>query len=971
MKKKMSNGKYWATFGPIAAVLVGTIIASSMVAEYYSQSLDWVLGRGDVVIDNATQELDTHYYTLDYSKDPDGRLKAQAHGADVTEKICDEGITLLKNDGALPLAKKEKITPFGFRYLNPIYGGIGSGRVDVQDYFSKLEPVMNEYFDVNELMVSGMRNAQVQYLTPNGYTTRQETKGEYDGATDQIAEYNPNIYMPFIGDYKTGIVFIGREAGEGGDLYNKPYIDGTPHQLALSQYERETIEFAKNNCDKVILVINTSNALELDEFQKDAKINGIIWMGQPGSRGFRSLAKILCGEVNPSGKTVDIYAVDAFSHPSSQNFGDHTYGNAEVKYVEYEEGIYVGYRYFETAGDLGVIDYDAAVTYPFGYGMNYDDDKVTQALSSVTYENGSVTVKGSIANASTKYDVKEVVQIYSNPAYHEASGIEKSTRNLVAFEKYEVKKGETKNFEITFSEEHLLSYDYRGYYADGGSYVLEEGDYGIILGKDSHNKWGESTIHVANTKAFTDATPKNGATAVGKRSDDAKVAKNLYARSNEYMETTDCVNLTRKNMKSTFPTESNGKTMPQKNLDIYNACDLDTLTYKDRIEAKFGTAKPKAGANNGLTLSSFRGLDFNDPLWDSLLDNLVYEGDGNKQLLGLIGKAAYASGALDVIGKPATTDVDGPQGLSKVSPVNAYMAEAILGATWNRELAKEMGDAVGSEMLAHTRVGWYAPAMNTHRNPFAGRNYEYYAEDPFLAGEMATATVAAAGQKGVLTYIKHFAVNDQETNRKKITTWATEQAMREIYFKPFEMCVKHAECDLKYNKALGNGTFELTTKRIKATLGVMSSMNSVGDTLACMNYALQQDMLRDEWGFQGTLLTDSLDTTYSLDAAVEGGTNLWLWYERNNFKDVGNAVTQWAIRDAVHHIGYSYANSLIMDEVAPGGSVHYTTSPWRFLVLGIEIALAIGPAVIVGIGIYRAVDSKKHPEKYKRKGEKA
>ncbi|MBQ2070551.1 MAG: glycoside hydrolase family 3 C-terminal domain-containing protein [Bacilli bacterium] len=970
----MSNFKYRVIFGPVAAVLVGAIVAAAVASDIWSQTLDWVLGRGEVVVNNTgDQEINSSYYELSFDKTPEGRVAARDHGADVTEKIADEGITLLKNDGTLPLAKGSKVTPFGYRYLNPIYGGTGSGRVIVEDYFSKLEPMMNEYFDINELMVNGMKNSKVQFLTVDGYSEKDPgaDKGEYDGATEAIAEYNPNIYMPFVGDYKTGIVFIGREAGEGGDLVNKAYPDGTPHQLSLSVYEKGAIEFAKANCDKVIIVINTSNALELGDLENDPKVNSIVWASQPGSRGFKSLVKVLTGEVNPSGKTVDIYAKDAFSHPSTKNIGDHTYGNTDAKYVEYEEGIYVGYRYFETASDLGVIDYDESVVYPFGYGMNYDDDKLTQTLSSVEYNNGNVTVKGTITNASTSYDMKEVVQIYSNPAYNPSSGIEKATRNLVAFEKYEVKKGETKNFEITFSEERLLSYDYKGYYSTSGSYVLEGGDYQIILGKDSHNRWGDSVINVPATKAYTDEATKNGAVAVGKRSDDSKVASNLFPKSNAYMNGTDCVNLTRANMAGTAQTTSDGKTMPAGDLEDYNACDKGTLTYMDKIEAKFGANKPKAGANNGLTLSSYRGVDYDDPSWDALLDQVVYEGDGNKELLALIGKAAYASGALTSIGKPATTDVDGPQGLSKVSPVNAYMAEALLGATWNKQLAKEMGDAIGNEMNCHTRVGWYAPAMNIHRSPFAGRNYEYYSEDPFLSGEMATATVSAAGAKGVLTYIKHFAVNDQETNRKKICTWANEQTMREIYFRPFELCVKHAECTLNYNKANADGTFTYSSKTIKATLGVMSSMNSIGATFACMNYAMQQDMLRGEWGFQGSLLTDSLDTTYSLDSAVEGGTNLWLWYERNNFKDISNVTTQWAVRDAVHHIGYAYANSLIMNNVAPNGSVTYKTSPWRYMVLGIELALGAGALAIVGIGVYRTIDEKKHPEKYKKRGEKA
>lgn len=724
------------------------------------------------------------------------------------------------------------------------------------------------------------------------------------------------------------------------------------------------LAFAKKTCDNVIVIINTSNTLELGDLQKDDEVDAILWIGQTGSRGFKSMAKILTDEVNPSGKTVDLYARDMLSHPSVRNLGDHTYGNADVKYVEYEEGIYVGYRYFETAAAVGAIDYDSSVVYPFGYGLNYDDDKVTQTLSSVEYKDGTITVKGSITNASTNYDVNEVVQIYFTAPYSQASGIQKASKELVAFTKVNVKKGATKDFTVTFTDEEMASYDYKGYYHEAGSYVLEGGDYTIVLGQNSHDEWGSKTINVSDTLVYTDGTAQNGGKAVGKRSSDVVEANNLYDESNKYMDSTDCTNLTRDNFKGTFPTTSDGKTMPDYALANYKACDEGTLSYQKEIEEEFGTKAPVSGAKNNLVLSEFRGLDYNDAKWEQLLDQLVYSGDAAGQLKSLIGKAAYASGALDVIGKPATTDVDGPQGLSKVTPVNAYMGEAVLGATWNTELAKKMGEAIGDEMLAQTRVGWYAPAMNIHRTPFAGRNYEYYSEDAVLSGKMAAATVAAAGEKGVVTYIKHFAVNDQETNRKKVTTWANEQAMREIYFKPFEICIKEAECTINYNERSYEGELTYTSKKIQATMGVMTSMNSIGSTFACMNYTLQKKMLRDEWGFVGTTLTDSLDTTYSLDSAVMGGTNLWLWYERNNFADMESAYMQNAIRDAVHHIAYSYANSLIMQDVAPSASMRYRTSPWRYLEFLIELVFFSTAVTLITIDVVRRVDEKKHPDKY-------
>lgn len=987
-KIKMSNKKFRFILIPIVAVLAVLIVVFNILCAYWAQTFDWVLGRGEVQQSGGAEGVDAKYYEDKYTHDSTGKLQARDAAADVTEAICDEGIVLLKNDGALPLSEKEKVTPFGYRYISPIYGGVGSGRIEVEDYFSKLEPVMQEYFDVNATVVDEMKGSDEKYLTETGYETDDEDKGDYDGATTPIAEYDPSIYKSSdIGDYKTGIVFIGRNGGEGGDLKTTGYYDSTAHQLQLSRYEKQTIEFAKNNCDKVIVVLNTANALELGELEADPEINGIIWVANVGSRGFKSMAKILTGEVNPSGKLVDIYAADAKSSPAFANFGDFTYaGDDGIKYLEYEEGIYVGYRYYETADAvIEDYDYDAEVVYPFGYGLNYDDDKVTQELVSVTYdqEAGTVEVKGVITNTSERYDVKEVVQIYAAPPYYaDGSGIEKAAKNLVAFGKYEVAKAtqsspETTEFTITFPAEELASYDYKGYYSENGSYVLEAGEYGIYLGKDSHNSWGSDTIEVSKTLVYADETTSADAEAVGKRDSDAVLAENKFNDVNSYMEATEdshaagyetdayCTDLTRADFENTFPTANNGKTMPSAAHDVFTSWQINRdLSYKDRLEAKYGTTAPVSKADNGLKLSEFRGLDYDDPKWDKLLDQIDYGAD---DLKSLIGKAAYASGALASVGKPATTDVDGPQGLSKVGQCNAYQAEIILASTWNKDLARRMGEALGAEALTQTRVGWYAPSMNIHRTPFSGRNYEYYSEDPLLSGKMAAETVSGAATYGVVAYIKHFAVNDQELNRKAVCTWANEQTMREIYLRPFEICVKEAKATLKYlEHDEQNDTYTSATKEINATLGVMSSMNCIGALWASEHYVLLKDVLRGEWGFRGTVISDSMESGDfgTLDAAVQAGNDLWLWYTRNNFKDMTSPHMQWAIREAVHNICYSYANSLIMQDVAPGGTVTYGISTWQIIQIVVNIVLALAVAALIAWIVIRTLDEKKYPEKY-------
>ena len=981
---RMSNRKFRYIVIPIAAVIVCLIVAFNILCAYWAQTFDWVFGRGDAIQSGGVQGLDTQYYDSDYGRDTQGWQQARDAGADVTEAICDEGLVLLKNDGTLPLAKKAKVTPFGYRYVSPIYGGVGSGRITVEDYFSRLEPVMNEYFDVNTVVADKMKSAKETYLGDTGYETSDEDRGEYDGATALIAEFDPSVYAAAdIGDYKTGIVFVGRNGGEGDDLKTTKYFDGTEHQLQLSEYEKRTIEFAKKNCDDVIVIVNSANALELGDLERDPEINGILLVGGTGSRGFKSMAKILTGEVNPSGKLVDIYAADATSSPAFANFGDRTYaGDDNIKYVEYEEGIYVGYRWYETAyAVIPDYDYDAEVVYPFGHGLNYDDDKVTQTLTSVIYdpEAGTVEVKGSVTNASEKYDVKEVVQIYFDlPYYAGGSGIEKAAKNLVAFEKYEVEKGDTFDFTITFPAEDMASYDYRGYYSENGSYVLEAGEYDIVLGKDSHDEWGSAPVTVQKTLVYADESTVADAEAVGKRSSDAEEANNKFDDVNAYMDATAaaheegyetddyCVSLTRKDMANTFSTASNGKRMPTAAYDVFRAWQIDRdLSYKDRIEAKCGTAAPTSRAETDYALSEFRGLDYDDPKWDKLLDQIDYDAEDLKTL---IGKAAYASGALASVGKPATTDVDGPQGLSKVGNCNAYQAEIVLASTWNKALARAMGEALGEEALAHTRVGWYAPAMNIHRTPFSGRNYEYYSEDPYLSGAMAAQTVSGAATYGVIAYIKHFAVNDQETNRKAVCTWANEQAMREIYFRPFEKCVKEAKIELKYlSYDEATDTYTSATKEMNGALGVMTSMNCIGALWASEHYALLKDVLRGEWGFRGAVISDSMESGDfgTLDASVQAGNDLWLWYVRNNFTSTSDPHMRWAIRETVHNICYAYANSLIMQGVAPGGTVTYGISAWQIIQIIVNILLALVLAALIIWVVLRTLDEKKHPDKYK------
>ncbi len=555
MKRKMSNRKFKAIMIPVICFLVILGMGITGAAEHFAPSLDNYLGRGERYIvggANYAQE-DTDYYNQIFPLSQQGKIDSSHAAYLVAEELSDEGEVLLKNDGVLPLAQDDKATSMGYRYINPIMTGTGSGAATLlQDFVIRPKDAITKYFSLNEKMDSVLNAADPVYATAKGYKTAADNNGTFSGATASVGEFSPDIYNPGdIGDYKTALVFIGRQGGEGGDLQMTPYYDNSGkaiafHHLQSMPYKKEMLTFAKVTCEKVIVIINSPNPMELGELQDDSDVNAILWVGTTGSRGFESMGKILCGQINPSGRLVDTYYRDFMADPTFNNYGMFYYSNdsefthrdAEggeaAHFVEYEEGIYIGYKYYETRF-TDETEYAKAVVYPFGYGLSYNS-QVSQTLHSVTYDesSGTVTVKGVVVNESPTWDVKEVVQIYFDPHYDaEGSGIEKASKNLVAFTKVSAAKNSSQDFELTFSVEDMASYDHKGYYTNGaGSYVLEQGDYGICLGKNAHDSWAQDSIHIDKTVVYYDgaalSAPVDGCDYVGKRSSDLETATNQY-----------------------------------------------------------------------------------------------------------------------------------------------------------------------------------------------------------------------------------------------------------------------------------------------------------------------------------------------------------------------------------------------------------------------------------------------------------
>lgn len=973
---RMSNKKFRTIMVPVVSLLAAVATIASITASQYSASLDFAFGRGEkhVATAEGISKEDTTFYSHNYADAKASRAAA----CDVVEEVEEQGATLLKNkDNVLPLQKKAKVTPFGYRFISPYYGGTGSANINPDDDFViNAKKALGDYFTLNNDVVSKMESS-----------TPVTMKGDGENEPTDLTEYDGDIYKGLESSCadSVGIVYIARPGTEGYDLLStKPYDDGTLTQLELTTREKAAIEFAKANCQSVVVLLITPNIMEVSSLQNDDGIDAILWPGLPGATGYKSISRILDGEVNPSGKTSDLWYADFEADPTYANHTTSAYSNAVEKgpdcYMEYDEGIYFGYRYYETryATDnefsvFGVTKtYDDAVIYPFGYGLNYEDDKVTQTFDSLSYRNGEIELHGTIKNSSS-LAVDEVVQVYYGGEYHNG-GIEKSAKNLLGFEKYHVEAGKEKSFTLTFDEEELVSYDHKGIYTDSGSYVLESGEYKFYLGKDSHDSWGEKSINVPETKVYASSAKKG--TPVGKRASDSTAVSNLFDTLNQYEKDGEMTTMSRSDMAATFPKEGKEKPMSEKVLAALKVIDYktDSIVGDQEGSSIYQAKDPTTNANNGVTLSALRGLDYDDPLWEDLLDNLDFSSD---QISSLITYGLYQTAKVDSIGAVSTNDHDGTAGLTATwggndelaamfgttsNPVTAccYPCAPIQAATFNREVMKKMGEMIGEEAIANDVSGWYAPGLNLHRTPYGGRNFEYYSEDPVLTGKISAATVGGAFTKGGLyAYIKHFALNETDMNRSSVCVWANEQVCRELYFKAFEICVKEAKGEVTY---YNSNTKQKETKTVNACRGLMTSMNYIGVESPTNSYNLLTKVLRDEWNFEGMVITDFTSGTYrDKNVGYRVGNDIWMAMKKYDL-DFSSATSKWAARKAIKNICYAVVNSNAYEYVAPGAYAWYDMSPWTKLLIGFDVTLGVLAAGGIVWMVLREMKGRKHPE---------
>ncbi len=1019
-KKKMNSRKFTLIWTPILAVLLAVLLVGNVLAYSAAATIDAYMGKGErhVQVPEGSKDWDTEFYTPAAATPDQARENAEA----VAERVGDEGEVLLKNNGVLPLAEGSTVAPFGYAYLNPAYSGTGAGAADTSNNVSP-EAALTEFFTVNNAAVDKMKAAQVVNLTEAPGTAQANINTGLLSSDSTIYGYDPAIFQGIEDTLhgSTGLVFITRQGNEGADKKMDGYSDGTPHYLALSEMEKETIRFAKESCEKVVVILVSSNAIELSplmsgEYEADA----ILWVGNPGARGFRSMAKILCGRVNPSGRLVDTYAADFTKDPTYQNMGEFSFSNVSFVnpsmierpgetinafYIEYQESIYSGYRYYETAAVMderfvyGALDgrggmtQAGAVCYPFGYGLSYTD--FTQEIVDFTDDGETITVTVAVENTGDTAG-KDVVQIYYTAPYTELDQeyrIEKSAVNLAAFGKTGLlQSGQREEVTLSFAREDMASYCYTRDNGDGttGCYVLEAGSYTVSLRANSHDVLDSRDVTVMATEWFDNTNPRqterdaqsardeNGQPldypAAG--ADEAfRAATNQFQDSSDYMLRESNL-LTRADWENTFPVMAEGRTKEAS--DIIKQAVEDSFAFDYATDPKLGNVEgsevyteemPVSGADNGLTLSALRGKDYHDPLWDDLLDQIDYETE-IADIQALLFTAGYQTGKLDSIGKPATTEQDGDTGL-KIGDLAtcAWMSKPVVASTWNTDLIYEMGCAVGQEALTDGLNGWYAPGMNIHRSPFAGRNLEYFSEDPVLTGKLAAALISGCGDQGLYCFVKHFAVNDQESNRQYfLATWADEQTMREIYLRAFEIAFKEARMSVKY---ISDDQGTVSIRVMPAATGVMTAQSCIGSTICFAHYGLLTGVLREEWGFNGSVITDLYFVLepWLRDKMIRAGGDLYLMMNMEQMRvpaeDCDSATARSLIREIIHHIGYMEVNSSVMNHTAPGAIVTYDTSPWVYLLIGIDVVAGVFIVLMTVLIVRRRADNRTHPEKYR------
>ena len=981
MKKKGS--KLWTALTAVLAVLLVVCIIAIPVTNGLSTSIN-------IALKADTQKIipdpnATIYFWSDYDDEAD----LVAFEKQLCRDIEAEGAALLVNrDNTLPLAAGTKFTPFSQSSFNLLYGGTGSGQVSADDAIS-LKAAIDGAFGDNSVNPEQWKfYAGAGYKRVNADTTGGN-QAQYRINEVPWSEYSDALKGTWSQYGDVALVVLARSGGEGADLPSglpelEPYMtDGDYLRLCKEEIEMlENLEQLKEQgtFKKIVVLLNSSNTLQLD-FVDDYGIDAVLWIGDVGMTGITAVADILAGTVNPSGRIVDTFLKDNHSSPAMQNFGAYPYtngasydvataqnntdpgiGKCNQDYVVYQEGIYVGYRYYETRyedyvlgqGSAGEYDYSADVAFPFGYGLSYTTFEYSNF--SVQEQGDTFQVEVDVKNTGA-VDGKHTVQIYFQSPYTQYdidNQVEKAAVELCGFDKKFIAAGDTEHFTITVEKEDLTSYDHM----NAKTYILEDGDYYFTVGKDAHDAVNNI---LAAKGADQGRMTAAGDTGLASKWNNPTFDKTTYAVSsvtglpitnlfdnadlNKYEgdDGQDITYLSRSDWTGTFPSTVSLKITEQMWKDGLSHDEADRLAIIENMKTLYWSdvaAMPPMGVDNGLTAAMFTEKDIDDPDWMKLVQQIPY-----KEMTQIIYNGFHQTMAAPSISLPGTLDENGPQGftmgLTGGSSAMAYTSEDVMAATFNRELIENMGKCIGEDFLhaagsdGTVYSGIYGPGANIHRTPYCGRNFEYYSEDGWLAGEVAAVEVAAIQDRGVYVFTKHFALNDQEEGRYGISTWSNEQAIRELYLEGFEGSV-----------AKGGG------------MGVMSSFNRLGVTWAGAHRGLMTGILRDEWGMKGAAITDCSMFALYMDyrMGLLAGQDIWdgLSMRMATLDGLENdPVIVSACQTALKRISYSITHSHAMNV---GSATIIPITPWWQMTLYAVTAVV---AVLTAGSVFMLIRSKK------------
>lgn len=980
------------TRSAVTAVVLVIALILTLVINAFSSWIDTWLGRGAMTV-TETSGLTGDYISFNAKTNEEARDNAAA----ITQLTAEEGMILLRNDdGALPISPASKITVLGYKaWHNNMSGGE--------------DPATTE----NAISLGlGLENAFETNASVNALYA--STRSDFDDPASTFAPVEASF-----SEYGTAVVVIARNSGEGNDQVRVKDDGGVMRNgLELVTAEYRLIDYASKHSDKVIVVINSANTMELPWLDPNdpgysggmytdpasgiaydfSGVKAAIWAGCCGSQGGTALARILNGEVNPSGHTPDIYVKNLEDEPTFVNFGNYEYRNgtsldtylgASVYFVEYEEGIYIGYRYHETAaaeakkGNYAGYDYDSAVLYPFGYGLSYTTFEMAYEgtpsydAASDSYTFGvKVTNNGSVAG-------KGVAQIYVSQPW-ENGQVEKSHVQLVAFGKTKLlHPGESEVLTLTALRDYFTNYDYQ----NARAYTLDAGDYKFYLSENSHS-W--ATISDGDSsKVWTHNIPSKivyNESGAGKRTTDLIVATNAMDDETNYKfrsytegSTGDGFihTMSRADFARSFPTAPAGEDLivsdPRaiKQIEIYDvwAEDQNPITEMPAVNTD----------ETAYTLVEMRGVDYDDPKWDDYVNQFTLESMAMMFMNGGWNELADTDN-----GVPVSYDADSPYGfyagMLKISqyPHNIwYCGAPMVSATYNLDIARELGYAFAEEAWLFKQddgqpvTGLYGYGSNTHRSAFGGRNYEYYSEDPVLAGKFGAVETGAASEKGLICFMKHYALNEQETNRQNngYCAWCDEQAFREIYNRSFEIYMKESKMNVNYYGLDDAGELKMLTKEMTGATGIMTCYNRIGATYGGASNVINQ-ILRDEIGFTGTVLTDAggePNTYMTTDFALRRGQNLTLTNNgTNGLYDTDSPTAVYWLKESTHHLLYNKANSNAVMGLTPGAVISYGIAPREIIVCAVWALAAIFTVFSV-IGIVMIATGKKKVEEKTKK----